>query len=291
MSALRDIPPIPEDEHPAMLLARAHELTREADELAEQARAKRAEAGRLQGKAERLKDGAHLAPVKKKIEPPDPLLAAAALATEDLEGYWQLEALGELLDVRSPKRLTHIVNGLIEMNLVVKVEDKYRTVDPEESRVRDELRVMGTGSQVELAHRLDMPRATLDYYLELGASRGWASIGADGHLMYLRPGPERIITTRPRRRPPENDPPAFVDAPRRGEAIRVVNHGERGRKMMQPKAKHQIKQRDERRKRMETAKAERATAAAAKATQVDPALAARRAKAAAKRRAKRANQP
>lgn len=257
MSAAMEVPEIPDDQHPAMLLARAHEITREADKLAEQVKAKRAEASLLQARAERLKDGMHLAPVKKKAEPPDPLLSAAALATEDLPGYWTIEDLMALLEIRNRQRGVRIVMGLTEMNLIVKVEDRYRTVDPDEGRVRDELKTMGTGSQVELAERLEMPRVTLDYYLELGVARGWCSMGADGHLMYLKPGPERIITKYPVRRPPEKEPPAGLLAPKRGEPVRLEDHAKRGKAGSLPGQRHRLKMRDKRREEMDAARASR----------------------------------
>jgi hypothetical protein len=216
-AAVSDIPEIPEDQHPALLLARAHELVNEADELQEQAKLKRAEAAKLRARAERLRDGDHLRP--KKPEPMDPLLAAAALAIEELDGYWTPGDLDEALELHDKARAVRLVYALRDMGVVVKVEDKWRTVDPDEARVRDALRELGTCSPQQLAEKLEMAPVTLDYYLEYGAERGWCDISSDGHLMFLNAGPERIITRRPRRRPPENDPPAFTEAPSRGQSI------------------------------------------------------------------------
>src|SRR4051794_6969215 len=96
---------IPEDEHPAVLMVRSHELAAEAEEIVKQAeaeadrlvgqakdaaRALRAQSAALRAKANRLADGAHLAP-KKKQEPTDPMLSAAGLATEAFTGRWTVE--------------------------------------------------------------------------------------------------------------------------------------------------------------------------------------------------------
>lgn len=246
---------IPDDQHPALLLARAHELEQEARELAEQAQAKRQEAARCKAKAERLRDGEHLRPVRRRAEKPDPLQSAAALASEDLEGYWTVEDLMAALELRDRRRGVKLVAGLIAMGLVVKVEDRYRTVDPDESRVRDTLRRLGTCSRRELGDELEMPAVTLDYYVELGVARGWCSLDeADDHLMYVRPGPERIITQYPKRRPPEQEPPAGLDAPRRGEPIRLEDHAKRGKAGSLPGQRHRLRLRDQRREAMEEAR-------------------------------------
>jgi hypothetical protein len=267
MAAVSDIPEIPEDQHPALLLVRAHELVDEADALQEQAKAKRAEAARLRARAERLRDGEHLRP--KKPEPMDPLLAAASLAVEDLDGYWTPSDLAEALELTDKARAVRLVFALRDLGVVVKVEDKWRTVDPDEARVRDTLRELGTCSQQELAEKLQMAPVTLDYYLDYGVAREWCHIAEDGHLMYVKGGPERIITSRPRRPLPEKDRPAYDLAPHRGEAIRVVNHGSRGTRQGQAN-RHRIKQRDARYNKMQEARAERSQKDKAKAGGGEP---------------------
>lgn len=258
MAANQTLDDIPEDEHPALLLARAHELATEAEQLAAQAKERRMEAARLRAKAERLRDGAHLAPKRTKPEPIDPLTAAAGLAVEELRGTWQLEELAGELELRDMKRVAKIVSALQTMDVVVRVEGGWRTVDPEEARVRDGLRELGTCSRDQLAEHLGVPPAALTYYMELGQERGWLDVAHDGHLMYLKPGPERIVTRRPHRRPPEQDPPAYLDAVKRGEPVRVVHHGKRGGAMSNPGQRHLLKLRDQRREAMENAKAARA---------------------------------
>lgn len=259
MAANPIIDDIPEDEHPALLLVRAHELAQEAEKLVEKAKAKRMEAAKLRAKAERLRDGAHLAPAPRpRAEPTDPLLGAAGIAIEDLGGTWQPEQLGELLGLRDRRRVEKIVSVLESMELVLHVEDGWRTIDPDEARVRDAMRKLGTGSPEQLAEAVGLPVSKIGGYVELGQERGWLDVSFDGHLMFLRPGPERIITRHPHRRPPEKEPPAYLDAAYRGEPVRVVHHGKRGGAMSNPGQRHRIKLRDKAREKQETARAERA---------------------------------
>lgn len=258
MAANPIIDDIPEDQHPALLLARAHELVREADELVEQSKAKRSEAAKLRARAERLADGAHLVISRPKAEPTDPLLGAAGIAIEELDGTWKPEQLAERLELRDTRRVAKMITALVKMELVVRVEDGWRTVDPDEARVRDALRELGTCSPEQLADRVELPHTKIAAYVELGQARGWCDVAHDGHLMYLRPGPERVITRHPSRRPPELDPPAYLDAAYRGEPVRVVHHGRRGAAMSNPGERHRMKLRDKAREKQEEARRERA---------------------------------
>jgi vacuolar-type H+-ATPase subunit H len=263
---------IPDDEHPAVLMVRSHELANEAEDLVKQAeaeagriveqakdaaRALRAQSAALRAKANRLADGAHLAP-KKKPEAMDPMLSAAGLATEAFTGRWTVEQLAKHLQIRDAKRAVKIVLALEKLELVERDGDDWRTVDPEEPRVRDALQKLGVCTVQELADELGNSVEGLGRYIERGAEVGWCHVMEDGYLMYQKPGPERVITRHPSRRPPEKDPPAGLDAPKRGEAVRVVHHGKRGGAMSNPGQRHRIKQRDARREAMEQAKAERA---------------------------------
>ena len=269
MSALRDIGDIPDDQHPAVLLARAHELVREADELVEQAKAKRAESAVLRARAERFRDGEHLRPVRRKATPPDRLMAAAGLAMEDLGGVVTAGELAEVLEIRED-RAGRILCALVDLGTVARVAGGYRAVDEEEGRVRDMLRELGTCTREELAGALEVPVAYLTHYVETGARVGWCHVSADDHLMYLRPDPSQGPREHETKRPPEKDPPAYSDVPRRGEAIRIVNHGDRGTRAGQAN-RHRIKQRDARHKKIQDARAERSQKGKAQAAVDQPA--------------------
>jgi hypothetical protein len=281
MAAIAHVEDIPDDEHPAVLLVRAHELTNEADDVVRAAQAKAdeliaeareeakrlvGEAAKLRSKADRLADGAHLAP-KRRFEPADPMLSAAGLKVEEYGGRWDVDRLARDLQIRDRQRVVKIVHGLEELDVVERDEEDgfWRTLDPEEPRVRDALRELGVCSRQELAAHLKTSVAALEHFIEIGAEKGWAHLMGDGDLMYQKPGPERVITRRPSRRPPEKDPPSYTEAPARGEAVRVVHHGKRGGAMSNPGQRHRIKQRDKRREAMEEAKTKRAEEQKAKA--------------------------
>lgn len=249
-----------DEQHPAVLLVRAHDLEREADELWKKVKTMRGEAAALRARADRYRDGlVEARPKREKRERPDSLLAAAGVAAEGLTGTYTAEEFAEALGIRDKARAAKLLCALERSDLIARVgEEGWRTQDPEEARVRDAARELGTFSEQQLAEHLEMTAAQLAPYVELGVSRGWISVGQDGHMMYLRPGPERLITRYPKRRPPEKEPPAGLDAPARGEPIRVVHHGKRGGAMSNPGVRHRIKQRDQRREAMENAKRERA---------------------------------
>lgn len=267
MSALLDdIPDIPDDQHPAVLLAHAHELAQEAAELAEQAKAKRAESALLRARAERFRDGEHLRPARPKAEPPDPLLAAAGVAVEDLAGVWKSADLAALLEIRET-RASKIVLALEAMEVVARSGDGWRTSDPEEARVRDALRELGTCTREQLAERLELSPQALTYYIDLWAERGYCNIAHDDHLMYLRPSPSPGPAERPRRLPPERDRPAYTDAPARGLPVRLEDHAKRGKAGSRPGERQRLKMRDKRREDMEKARAARSERSRAKAAQ------------------------
>lgn len=264
MSTLALPAEIPDDDHPGVLLARAHELYNEAEELAAQAQAKRVEASKMRARAERLRDGEHLRPVRMKPSPPDPLTAAAGLAIDDLGGAVAPAELAELLEI-TEQRAVKILCGLVELGSVTRLGDgRYRAYDEEEPKVRDALRELGTCTREELAAHMDVPVAYLTHYLEKGRESGWCSVSHDDHLMYLRVEPGTGPREHETKRPPEKDPPAYGDAPHRGTPVRIVNHGDRGTRAGQAN-RHQIKQRDKRHARMVEARSERSQRGKAKA--------------------------
>src|SRR3954464_4449141 len=163
MAAQSTVTDIPDDQHPAVLLARAHELVNEADELdrqVEELRAKarelRVQSGVMRARAARLRDGEHLAPPKRKAEPPDPLMAAAGLAVEDFMGVFTTREFMDVLQLRSEDRALKLLRSLRDMDLITEVGEDWRTWEVGEARVRDTLRDLGTCSQAELAEALDV---------------------------------------------------------------------------------------------------------------------------------------
>lgn len=255
MSAAQDTTVVPLDDHPAELMARAQELYAESEALYEQCKAKRMEAGRLKARAERLADGEHLRRQRARAVEPDPLLAAATLAAEDLDVFEE-QQLGDALSLRNKSRVHLICTQLAEGGAIARVQGGWRSIDPQESRVIEALRNLGTCSREELAAELELAVESLTYYVEeLGPAVGWCHVMDDGYLMYLKPEPQHV--PRIKRRPPENDPPAGVDAPRRGEPVRLEDHAKRGKAGSRPGERHRLKMRDARREAMDKARAER----------------------------------
>lgn len=269
MTAHAEVIELNENEHPALLLARAHELLNEADELYERVKELRMESARLRSRADRYRDGTPME-VRPKREKPDRLLAAAALAVEDLPRVFSTRDLGEALQVRDMARATKLLHALAKMDLVMPVGEDWRAQDPEEARVRDALRELGTCSREQLAGHLERPVEALATYLDDGERRNWVHVMEDGHLMYLKPGPERVITRHPKQRPPEKEPPAGLDAPKRGEPVLVVDHGKRGQQGSVPGQRHRLKLKDARRSAMEQAREKRASEQRAKAAAKAP---------------------
>lgn len=252
------------------ILARANELEREADELHARAKELRGESARLRAAAERREEEESR---PRRAEPPDPMMAAAALAIEDLPGRWTCVELGVLLQIRSAKRMAKIVAELVRRGLAAEItkfrpEDTqhYRSVDPEEGRVRDAGQYLGTFSLEELAYELETPVEALTFYIEKLLERGTFVYDDDGvRLSFERPGAERIITRYPKHRRPEDDRPAYSEAVARGMPIRIVDHGKRGRLGSTPGQRHRLKMKDQRYEDQQRARDERAAAQKAKA--------------------------
>lgn len=278
---------------------RAYELEQEAEQHRLLARSLIGECARLRSRAERMRQeeakAAELRAKKGKRKQPalpwdpnDPLIAAASLATEDLDAGFTAADLAEVLRI-GVDRAGKLLLALQADELVARMGEngKWRAVDPEVPRVRDAARGLGTFTDEQLAEAAGMTVLKVVYYRELLHAEE-IIVGAGPMYEYRKAGPERVITkvNDGRYRLPEHDPPAGVDAPKRGEPVLAQNHGERGRAGQNPQQRHKMHLRDSRRRAMETAKAERAEKQRAKAQAKTDPHAAKRAKGAAKRRAR-----
>jgi hypothetical protein len=260
---------------------RAEELEREAEKHRLVWIDMRKEAAIMRARAERMRARLAEAPVKPakpRFDLADPLMASAALAAEDLGITWQPAELGLKLGLRDEGRVMRLVLGLEHLGKVARQGERgyWRTIDPDEAVVRDGVVELGTFTRDQLAEHLGWPAVRLTHYLEEFRAAKWITEDEEeeGTFTYVKPtGP---VLPRERRRPPEKAPPAYTEAPARGEAVYAPNHGERGRRMSQPGQKHKMKLRDQRRETMAQARKEAAEARRAKA-QKDP-YAAKRAK-------------
>lgn len=271
---------------------RAYRIAQEAEQHRILSTAMFKEAAALRARAERKRQEEHEAAEKaakrgkKKValpyDPNDSLIAAATLATEDLGVGFTAGDLAEKLHI-GRDRAVKLLLALKAKEFVTQMEadGQWRSIDPNETLVRDAAQQLGRFTDEQLGEQVGMSVAELAYYLDWLREKGMI-VGAGPMYEYTKPGPERVITRHPTRRPPEKDPPAGTEAPSRGAPVYAPNHGDRGRKMSQPGQKHKMKLKDQRRATMEQAREESAARQKAKA-QKDP-YAAKRAKAKAKRR-------
>lgn len=263
-----------------------HDLELRADELEAEAERHRIvyvdmrkEAAVLRGRAERIRkriaEGAK--PPPPRFDLTDPLMASAGLAAEDLGVSWQPAELGMKLGLRDEGRIMRLILGLEHMGHITRQGERgyWRTMDPDETSVRDGIVELGSFTREQLAEQLGWPVSRLSHYIEQARAAKWITEDEEtGTFTYIKP--EGPVLPHPTRRPPEKDPPAYLDAPHRGEAVYVTNHGERGRKMNQPGQGLRQRLRDKRREEIEVAREEAAAARRAK-SQKDP-YAAKRAK-------------
>jgi hypothetical protein len=240
------------------LRERAAELGLEAEQLIVLAEAKRREAATLVARADRLRDPSQgvrppKAPTALERAREDGLLAAAALAVEDLHDGFEASDLAYMLDI--PKETQRTATLLVALEALGKVRrhgDGWAHHDPEERRVRDFVVGAQEFTEDDMGFVLDMPALDVRYYLERFKARGIVSNG--GATYRYVPPPDDAPRSRPRRRPPELDPPAGTDAPKRGEPVRIVDHGQGAA----AGGKHRMKLKQQAWERQETAKQERA---------------------------------
>lgn len=260
-----DAPRAPED--PADELRRqAVLLDHEAAQLVERAKEVRAEAAKLRARADRMDDpskGARIVRRSRDAARSDGLLAAAAVAVEDLPRGFTATDLAVALEIADKARATRLLLALSEMGKIMRADDDgWCVLDPDEVRVRDYITSAGAFTFADAMEALgDFGELYLSTYLSDFKRRGLL-VGDGGSYEYVEPGVDR--SPRPRRRPPEQDPPAYTEAPRRGEPVYAPNHGERGKKMAGA-GKHRQKLRDQRREAMNEARRERAESQSRKA--------------------------
>lgn len=274
---------------------RAFELQREAEQHRAVANGMFGEAAKCRARAERMRrEEAEAAERRAKrgrkkptllYDPNDSLIAAAALATEDLAAGFDAGDLAAALHI-GRERAFKLLLAVEAKGFVARSDDKWRSVDPDETRVRDKARELGTFTAEQLADAVEMTVTELSYYMDWLRDERMV-VGAGPMYEYRKPGPELTITkvNDGRYTLPEKKPPAGTEilSPR-GAPIYTQNHAARGRAGQNPQQRHKMHQRDERRKKMEKAREEAAEKQRAKA-QRDP-YAAKRGKAAAKRRAR-----
>lgn len=275
---------------------KAYELEQEAERHRVLSRSLIGECARLRSRAQRMREQEQktaekrLKKGRKKPElpydPNDPLIASTILATEDLDRGFTAGDLAEALHV-ARERAVKLLLAVEARGLVARqADEKWRSVDPNESLVRDGARRLGQFTVEQLGEEVGMTPAELSYYMEWMVEQGMI-VGGGPMFEVRKLDPERTITTvnDGRYRLPEHDPPSGTEilSPR-GAPVYAPNHGDRGRKMNQPGQKLRMKQRDQRREKMQDARKESADKRRAK-QQKDP-HAAKRAKASAKRRAR-----
>jgi hypothetical protein len=238
---------------------RALVLDHRAEQLAEQAKDTRAEAAKLRAQAERIECPETAVKVTVRARDrvrDDGLLAAAAVAVEDLKPGFEATDLAVALGIADRARAGRLVRALHDLGKVTRQGEGWAVVDPDEGRVRDFVVEAGTFTMADAMAALpDLSELDVSYYLRNLSDRG-ALAAAGGGFTYVEP--DGRTGSRPRRRPPEQDPPAYTDVPRRGTPVRLEDHGQRGKAGAQPGQRHRMKLRDQRRQAMDDARAKRA---------------------------------
>lgn len=237
------------------MIVRAMELESQADAHSALARAERIEAARLRSRAERITDPAKRVEIRKRSAlervRADGLLAAAAVEVEELPRGFKAADLARQLGIRDESRAARLLLALEELGKVERVEGGWAIVSGDEARVREyaqEARQFTIGDAIRA---LGLGELELSDYLHRMAERGTLDALGGGGFVFVETGPH----SEPRvdRRPPEKDPPAYLDAPKRGEAVRIVDHGKRATAT----ARHREKLRDQRHAAMQDARAAR----------------------------------
>jgi hypothetical protein len=244
--ATATVPPRTESD---LLRERAEELDMEAGQLADLAKLRRGEAATLRARADRMDDperGVKVVTARKRVRR-DGLMAAAGVAVESLSSGFSARDLAAALGIADVGRATRLLSALADFGKVVPLGEGWLAVDPDETAVRDYARERGEFTLGGLIVDAELTEADATAYVHRLLERGVIE-GEAGHYRYVQtPGDS---SPRPRRRPPEKDPPAGTEAPKRGEAVRIVDHGKRATAT----ARHREKLRDQRHARMQEAR-------------------------------------
>jgi hypothetical protein len=249
------------------LREQAAQLEDEAAALAELVQARRREAAVLRARAERLERPEHAITPAAKITAlarvrGDGLLAAAGVAVERLPAGFTAKDVAGALGIRDEARAMRLLLAVAELGHAAKLASGgWACVSEDEAHVRDYVMEAGIFTLADVV-ALGFTESEAAEHVERLRARGVIE-GEAGHYTYV--DVEGDSPPREDRRPPEKEPPAYMDAPRRGEAVRVVNHGKRG-SAMSGSARAKAKRRDQARERaVETRAAKEAARQAARA--------------------------
>jgi hypothetical protein len=205
-----------EQEHPADLLAEAERLEAEAERQMVTVRTMRADAARLRSRAGRLLHGGGVT-VTRRAEPDDPLLGAAALAAEDLQGLWTSADLAKALRIVDSRRALRLCVRLRDLGHVEQHDGRFRSADPEEGLIRDAVIELGEFTCEQLGERVGLRPESLSGYLADLREKGIIAGEDDERMAYQPTGRENVVTRRFHRPAPEQE---VVDRSiRRGSAV------------------------------------------------------------------------
>jgi hypothetical protein len=205
-------------EHPADLIREAEELEQRAEEQMVLVRQCRAEAAKLRARADRINSDSGVNLVVRRGEPDDPLLAAAALAVEDIPGTFTSTELAKALAISNATRALRLLVRLRDMGHVEQQPDgRFRSVDPEAGRIRDAVIELHEFTRAELAEHVGLVPEALTWYLTDLRARGIIVGADDDEMAYNPPGRETVVTRR--RRAPAPEAELIDQAPERGQVI------------------------------------------------------------------------
>lgn len=232
----------------------------EAGQYADLAKLRRGEAATLRARADRMDDparGVKVVTARKRIRR-DGLTAAAGVAVESLLPGFTPRDLAAALGIADVGRATRLLAALADYGKVIPLGEGWMAVDPDEARVRDFAREREAFTLGDVIVDGELTEADATHYVHRLLERGVIE-GSAGHYRYVHtPGDS---SPRPTRTPPERNPPAYTEAPKRGEAVRIVDHGKRATAT----SRHREKLRDARHNAMQEAREQSAERQRAKA--------------------------
>lgn len=251
---------------PEELREAADRLDHEIDTLKVRIDYARQEAAKLRATADSVEAGTRVT-VKEDVRlakaRKDRLLASSGVAVEGLTAGFLPRDLAAKLGIADERRARGLLLALLEVGKVMRYGDGWKTVDADENLLRDYLLQHKTITLSRAAEHLGLHTDIIDAYADRFVERGMAMWLSETELAYVNvsnPG----AFSKPTRRPPENDPPAFTEAPSRGMPIRIVLHGKRAKQASVPGQGHKLRMRDKRYMEMQAATAERAQVQARK---------------------------
>jgi hypothetical protein len=167
------------------------------------------------------------------------------------------------------KRARDILAELVEFGKVERIANGYRCEDEDARMVRDAVITLGDFTEDSLAEFLGWPVQSVRWYVEDLCDRGILDFSdeEDADLAYVPTGPERVITSRPRHRPPEKEAPAGTEilSPRGVTQMTSMSDAQRRNALSQPGVRLQVKNKERARKRQADAVAHRANQQRARA--------------------------